>query len=280
MENNKASFDFVAESMVTASNTFHGEKVSIGELLGALQDFSSAADRLDRMKKALFYGRDYIPNPSRPSPSRPDEDNMAYAIIERIAETLRLHNGERPGFAGQEPLSENRVVKLAEFLFHAIIGVATESGEMVDAWLSAYKFNKPVDLVNLREEFGDNQWYVAIAINAFGELCGFESPSFDDLHRDINRKLRHRFPDGFSEYDANNRDLSGERRILEGLTTEGNVLTDATLETDGGYTFDAEEVAAASQMRGQPVEPPFGCKPLEFPDEPLSGVDPSPGKFS
>lgn len=221
----EADFDFVAESMVTCSNKFHGEKVGITDLLNALQDFSAAAERLDRMKKALFYGRDYISNPTRPQPSRPSEDEQAFSIIERIGEQIDKAceaEGERPWpSAALEPLLEQS--------FHAILGVATESGEMIDAWLQAYKHNKPVDFVNLREEFGDNQWYVAIMLDALGKLVGGAS-DFESLHRLVNRKLRARFPDGFNEFDANNRDLVGERRILE------------------GDTFDTEEVAAGQDV--------------------------------
>lgn len=283
-----ASFDFVAESMVTASNTFHGDKVSITEVIGALKDMSAAAERLDRIKKALFYGRDYIPNPTRPSPSRPDEDSTAFPIIERIAETLTLQNGDKPGFYGEEPHSDAEVVKLTELAFHAIVGVATEAGEMIDAWLNAYMHNKPLDLVNLREEFGDNQWYVAVFLRAFSELVGVrDGVSFNELHRNVNRKLRARFPAGFTEYDANNRDLAKERAILEeghvtdmyiGRRSSGDDHEAAVYAA--GETFDAEQIAAGSEMRGKPVEPPFGCKPIEFPDEPHSGVDPAPGKLS
>lgn len=282
-----ASFDFVAESMVTASNTFHGDKVSVTEVIGALQTFSAAAERLDRIKKALFYGRDYIPNSSRPSPSRPDEDNAAYPIIERVADQL-IAAGNPPatgdcscGRGGEwghdggcpETQNENDIRKNVELAFHAIVGVATEAGEMVDAWLNAYMHGKQLDMVNLREEFGDNQWYVAVFLSACSKLTFEHEPTgFDELHRLVNRKLRGRFPDGFNEFDANNRDLVKERRILEGQPVYDPRGDD--------YTFSTEEVAAGSEMRGQPVEPPFGCKPLEFPDEPTSGVDPAPGKLS
>jgi NTP pyrophosphatase (non-canonical NTP hydrolase) len=45
------------------------------------------------------------------------------------------------------------------------------------------------------------------------EDCGFDFT--DDLERNIN-KLKLRFPDKFTEYNALNRDLDGERKILEG----------------------------------------------------------------
>lgn len=49
-------------------------------------------------------------------------------------------------------------------------------------------------------------------------------------------------------------------------------------------TFSTEEIEAGQgYQRGDPVEPPFGCKPVavdNFPDEKLSGVDPMPGKLS
>jgi hypothetical protein len=47
----------------------------------------------------------------------------------------------------------------------------------------------------------------------FDEDCGFDFA--DDLERNIN-KLKLRFPDKFTEEKALNRDLDGERKILEG----------------------------------------------------------------
>jgi len=50
-------------------------------------------------------------------------------------------------------------------IFHAVLGAATESVEL----LEALEFNgKEMDLVNLGEEFGDLNWYQAIFCDAAG----------------------------------------------------------------------------------------------------------------
>jgi NTP pyrophosphatase (non-canonical NTP hydrolase) len=68
-------------------------------------------------------------------------------------------------------------------------------------------YNKPID----RES--EENVLRGIIFSIILENCGF---SFDkDLERNIN-KLKLRFPDKFTEYDALNRDLDGERKILEG----------------------------------------------------------------
>jgi len=54
-------------------------------------------------------------------------------------------------------------------IFHAVLGAATESVEL----LEALEFNgKEMDLVNLGEEFGDLNWYQAIFCDAAGIKWG------------------------------------------------------------------------------------------------------------
>ena len=68
-------------------------------------------------------------------------------------------------------------------------------------------YNKPID----RES--EENVLRGIIFSITLEDCEF---SFDkDLERNIN-KLKLRFPDKFTEYNALNRDLDGEREILEG----------------------------------------------------------------
>lgn len=205
----EARFDYQAECLVTASNTFHGDKVSIGELINALQDFVGIVNRLDRMKKALFYGRDYISNDARPSPSRPNAGEQADRILE-VGTVADASTDEKLQLSYNEVWSREKAV----LAFHGILGLVTESCELVEAWLKAYKFGEPLDLVNLGEETGDGLWYMAILLEAIGS-------DFDAEMRRNNRKLRSRFPDGFTEYDANNRDLGTERAILEQPANEG-----------------------------------------------------------
>lgn len=95
-----------------------------------------------------------------------------------------------------------------ERILHAAIGCVTESAEMIDAIKKSMFYGKPLDVTNIKEEAGDLLWYLAIL---FDELeTDFEA----EMDRVI-RKLKHRFPDKFTEHHAAVRDLTGERIILE-----------------------------------------------------------------
>lgn len=93
-------------------------------------------------------------------------------------------------------------------LLHAGMGLVTEAGEFLDALKKCYFYGKEVDLVNLREELGDILWYMAIAMDALGT-------TFEEEMDRVIRKLRRRYPSGFSDLDALDRDLDAERKELE-----------------------------------------------------------------
>ena len=78
------------------------------------------------------------------------------------------------------------------------LGLAGESGEVIDAikkWLYA---GHGIDPLHLLEEIGDVLWYLALMCTAFGW-------SLDDAIAANIRKLRNRFPDGFDPERSINR---------------------------------------------------------------------------
>jgi NTP pyrophosphatase (non-canonical NTP hydrolase) len=95
-------------------------------------------------------------------------------------------------------------------LIHAAQGMATETGEFTDVLKKWIFYGKPVDEINLEEELGDLMWYVAEACNALGVDLN------EVMYKNIE-KLRTRYPEKFTEFDAQNRDLDAEREILEGV---------------------------------------------------------------
>lgn len=94
-------------------------------------------------------------------------------------------------------------------LLHSGIGIATESGEFLDALKKHIFYGKPLDRTNLKEELGDLLWYVAIACDELGA-------TFEELQEVNIAKLTARYPEKFSLERAENRDLETERKILEG----------------------------------------------------------------
>ncbi len=92
---------------------------------------------------------------------------------------------------------------------HGIMGLVTESAELMDAVKKAKIYGRELDRVNLVEEAGDLMWYLAI----LGDELGV---SFEDMWEKNIAKLTKRYPEKFTSDLALNRDLDGERKILEG----------------------------------------------------------------
>jgi len=106
------------------------------------------------------------------------------------------------------PLS--RILQEPEYLelIHAALGVCTESAELADQVKKAVFYGAKLDKANLLEEVGDGLWYMAIVLKTIDK-------TFGDAMRVNIAKLEKRYPEAFTEEDAINRDLDGEREILE-----------------------------------------------------------------
>ena len=103
-----------------------------------------------------------------------------------------------------ERLKDPRIIRL----LHAFMGLETEVGELMDALKKHIFYGKTLDWVNVKEELGDLEWYTAVASDVS------QVPLDEILAKNIE-KLRKRYPEKFSEELALNRDLKGERTILE-----------------------------------------------------------------
>jgi len=95
-----------------------------------------------------------------------------------------------------------------EDLLHAAIGIATESGELLDAIKKQLFYGKSLDRTNIKEEVGDLLWYIAL-------LCHSQGWSFEEIMLLNIEKLKARYPDKFEENKAIHRNLPLERLILE-----------------------------------------------------------------
>ncbi len=173
---------YIPQALVTCSTSFHSDKVAADNLIEGLEAVYVAGDNLDSLKKAVFYGK---------GESTRENGVGAEHILQYI--------------------SPDRAKAIQ--ILHGVVGCATEVGEMAEAVTKAYDEGVPVDLVNLKEEMGDILWYMAILMDALG--TNFET----EMARNI-AKLRQRYGEKFSEFDANNRNLDAERGQLE-LLDEG-----------------------------------------------------------
>lgn len=92
-------------------------------------------------------------------------------------------------------------------VLHGVLGIATESGELVSA-LNKHFYEGTIDAVNIQEEVVDGNWYSAILHDELKLDWG------TGLQNNID-KLKARFPDKFTSEKAINRDLETERKELE-----------------------------------------------------------------
>lgn len=107
--------------------------------------------------------------------------------------------------------TEKTCARLATYrfdIFHMLMGMTTEVGELTDAFKKNLAYEKPIDWVNVEEELGDLMFYIA-------SFCKIADIDLEAVIEKNVKKLEHRYPEKFSNDKANNRDLDGERKILE-----------------------------------------------------------------
>lgn len=97
----------------------------------------------------------------------------------------------------------DRLLPTERRLLHAAMGMATETGEFMDALKKHVFYGKDLDIRNLREELGDIMWYIAIACDAL-------DVELDTVLAKNIEKLRKRYPEGFKQVDALHRDVDNE----------------------------------------------------------------------
>lgn len=183
---------FVKDATTTESII---EKVTVNHLLltSVMAISMSAGNMLDQIKKHVFYGKEYNED------GFVDEFMAIVGSLEVLKMALKEPNNEVEH--GVDPR-----------LFHAIVGIATESTELLEALLTE---EDKLDTVNILEELGDLNWYQAIAIDAI------DGASYDNVLSTVIAKLKNRYPNKFTSEDAINRDLDKERQTLQ-----NNLLTD------------------------------------------------------
>lgn len=174
----------------------------------------AASDIADLVKRKLYYGKDI------PHADLTDKLNAAGTMCAHLATQAEYEPGKiNARLSGAERDERDELVELPEEikgmdldnlnirLLHASLGMFSESGEQLKALLAQYETGV-LDKVNMLEETGDCMWYEAIACDELGADM--------DAVRDQNiAKLRARFPTKFTTEAALNRDLDGERAILE-----------------------------------------------------------------
>lgn len=89
-------------------------------------------------------------------------------------------------------------------ILHGAMGISGEAGELMDAVKKHILYNKPLDVVNVKEELGDLAWYMSLVLDQIGS-------SWSEVMQMNHDKLEKRFPGGFTEKLAQQRlDKVGE----------------------------------------------------------------------
>ena len=84
------------------------------------------------------------------------------------------------------------------------MGLAGEIGEVIDIMKKHIYQGKELDITDVIEEVGDVLWYIA-------NFCNVNNITMDECMESNIKKLRRRFPNGFTVKDANERkDKMGE----------------------------------------------------------------------
>lgn len=154
--------------------------------------FVLSAEALDAVKKEVYYK-----NPKK-------ANEQIIPLLSKLELELRK---AKYAFSNKDTHND---VALNPRLFHGILGISTEAGELLDVLVKNLESNTPIDSVNVSEEcHGDIGWYTAIITDALD--LDWEA----GLEKNI-AKLKARYPNKFTVEDATNRDLDKERAILEG----------------------------------------------------------------
>lgn len=166
-------------------------KTDYPDLDAIMRIFVAAGNMLDDIKKNVFYGKEIDPT---------KWDNNLLIIKDASTDI----------FQGKfVQLERKEELQIDPRLFHAIIGIATESTELVEAVIKAMANEVDIDHVNVREELGDLNWYQAIAVDS-------TDADWEEILITNIEKLKKRYPEKFTTDHAINRDLHAERSILEG----------------------------------------------------------------
>jgi len=187
--------EYIEQAKITES---HIEELNISAdfLVAALTLNHISAEILDCVKKLAFYN-----NPKKL------EENIKNLLVQLELELYTLKHYEstpRSALYGEDAVKPDVNTRIA----HCLIGMITEAGELSEAFAKAIHTGE-FDLVNLKEEFCDSDWYKAIGSDEMGIDWG------EGWQNNID-KLRSRYKGSYSDDATANRDLNAERQILEG----------------------------------------------------------------
>ena len=194
-----------------------GIKLNRENLITLLKVVVEVTEILDGIKKAAFYNKT----------SKLEGDlGTRLATLARLIAALEWQNSGR-GPLGAILDAEETLPNVDPRVFHGVLGIITESGELASALLKSVEDPEHViDAVNIQEEMSDIAWYKAILHDSL-------SLDWNQGLENVINKLRVRYPEKYSDEAATNRDLFAERVELE-----RGVHTSNMTKAEAGVVYD------------------------------------------
>ena len=186
---------YVEAALLTESR-IDSVSLDVGTTVPLLETFIAAGNLIDVVKKDTFYGL----------PATPEK---IQARLERIEQNTVALPHAAVQYSNTPIGPQKTLEQLDPRVVHAVIGLATESVELIEALLESIKSGNPIDRVNLLEELGDINWYHAILIDALnGDWAKVQETNIAKLQARNKGKV-------FNAEATINRDVAAERAILE-----------------------------------------------------------------
>ena len=156
-----------------------------------------AGCQADLIKRSVFYKEEIDKTRAR---------GAGYSITnKKLYDALKVAQLMEKNMAPEERLT---LTTQKIDIIHAALGMISEAGEIIEEVISSTVNHRELDLVNLKEEGGDELWYNALYLRSIGS--DFETEAKNNIE-----KLQKRYPLDFNTDAALNRDLEGERALLE-----------------------------------------------------------------
>ena len=191
---------FVDAAQRTASPQFNKlTRIEQDYFITALRSAIQMGNVLDQFKKKIFYNKPFKGE-----------------LQENIDVWTRLDS-----IVNQDDVISEEVIPVK--LFHGLLGIYTESVELLEILLKAIEESQDIDKVNLLEELGDIKWYES---EIWTWLWDNNHDTTElDCRNAVIAKLKARYPEKFASNSAIERDLFSEREILENNLGQTNANT-------------------------------------------------------
>lgn len=149
--------------------------------------------------------------------------------VSKPLDDLKKHIYYKKPFQWIDPINNiaKETINLPQYeadLIHAIVGIATESTELLEALSARLTGEEEIDVVNLVEEVGDLMWYQALLLRTLN--TDFEQAGSINID-----KLYKRFPHKFNNDEAIYRDVSKERELLEERIIKNDIQEEEVSES-------------------------------------------------